>query len=87
MAKATIITYECEECGSEIVVTPTGETQMSPIYCCGVEVLEVETSPKKAAAPGKKTLKASAKKSVKKVSKKKATTKKKTTAKRKTTKK
>lgn len=87
MAKATIITYECEECGSEIVVTPTGETQMSPIYCCGVEVLEVETSPKKAAAPRKKSRKASAKKAAKKMVKKKATAKKKTTAKRKTTKK
>ena len=46
MAKARIITYECEECGSEIVVTPTGETVLSPIYCCGIEVAEISSARK-----------------------------------------
>jgi hypothetical protein len=41
MAKARVITYECEECGSEIVVTPEEGMELSPIYCCGVQVTEV----------------------------------------------
>jgi len=65
MAKETIITYQCEECGSEIVVTPTGEMQLSPIYCCGFEVTEVPPAAKKAPAK-KKTVKKAAAKVVKK---------------------
>ena len=44
---ARIVTYECEQCGSEIVVTETGETLLSPIYCCGVTVTEVSSVEKK----------------------------------------
>jgi hypothetical protein len=83
MAKATVITYECEECGSEFVVTPTGEMQLSPIYCCGFEVTEVAMAPKKAAAPKKKIVK----KAAAKVAKKKPAPKKKPVAKKKTAKK
>jgi hypothetical protein len=79
MAKATIITYECEECGSEIVVTPTGEAQLSPIYCCGFAVTEVAPAPKKASAPKKKAVT----KAVTKVSKKKPAPKKKPATKKK----
>jgi hypothetical protein len=82
MAKARIITYECEECGSEIVVTPTGESELSPIYCCGIEVTEVSSAGKKA-LPKKKTVK----KGVKKTAKKKASPKKKPAAKKKASKK
>jgi hypothetical protein len=64
---ARIITYECEQCGSEIIVTETGETQLSPIYCCGITVSEVGSVQKKA-TPAKK----SAKKAPKKVVAKKA---------------
>jgi len=83
MAKARIITYECEECGSEIVVTPTGETALSPIYCCGIEVTELSSAEKKPSKPAKKT----AKKIAKKVTKKKVAAKKKPAAKKKTAKK
>lgn len=48
MARAKSVTYECEQCGSEIVVTSTGEGELSPIYCCGIEVVQVSSRPKKA---------------------------------------
>ena len=83
MAKARIITYECEECGSEIVVTPTGETVLSPIYCCGIEVAEISTVGKKPSRPAKKI----ASKTTKKVTKKNVAAKKKPAAKKKTAKK
>jgi hypothetical protein len=83
MAEARVITYECEECGSEIVVTPTGETVLSPIYCCGIEVTELSSAKKKPSKPAKKT----ARKITKKVTKKKITAKKKPAAKKKTAKK
>jgi hypothetical protein len=77
MAKSRVITYECEECGSEIVVTPTGETILSPIYCCGMEVTDISSS----------VLKKAVKKPSKNVLKKKASTKKKPAAKKRVTKK
>ena len=83
MAKTMVITYECEECGSEFVVTPTGEMQLSPIYCCGFEVTEVDSPAKKAPAPKKKVVK----KAAAKVAKKKPAPKKKPVAKKKTAKK
>jgi hypothetical protein len=83
MARARVITYECEECGSEIVVTPTGETVLSPIYCCGIKVTELSSVEKKSSKPAKKI----AKKVVKKVTKKKVAAKKKPAAKKKTAKK
>ncbi len=63
---ARIVTYECEQCGSEIVVTETGETQLSPIYCCSVAVTEVGSIEKKPAKPKKKVAKKVTKKIVKK---------------------
>jgi hypothetical protein len=83
MAEARVITYECEECGSEIVVTPTGETVLSPIYCCGIEVTELSSAKKKPSKPAKKT----ARKTTKKATKKKVAAKKKPAAKKKTAKK
>jgi hypothetical protein len=83
MARARVITYECEECGSEIVVTPTGETVLSPIYCCGIEVAEISSLEKKPSKPAKKI----ASKATKKVTIKKVTAKKKPAAKKKTAKK
>lgn len=44
MTRARTVTYECEKCGSEIVVTSTGEGELSPIYCCGIEVSETATT-------------------------------------------
>jgi hypothetical protein len=80
MAKAIVVTYECKQCGSEIVVTRTGETLLSPIYCCGMEVSEVSSVEKK---PKKRA----AKKIKKKVSKKKTAKKKKPGTKKKASKK
>ena len=79
MAQATVVTYECELCGSEVIVTSTGESRLSPIYCCGMEVTQISTlkkKPKKAAQKG-----------TKKVSKKKTVKKKKPAAKKKSSKK
>jgi hypothetical protein len=76
MANGMVVNYECEMCGSEIVVTSTGESRLSPIYCCGVEVTRISSVDKK---PKKKAVK----KVTKRVSKKKATKKKKTIAKKK----
>lgn len=69
---AKIVTYECEQCGSEIVVTATGETLLSPIYCCGVTVKEVSSVAKRQGTAKKKP----AKKVTKKIVKKKAAKKK-----------
>jgi hypothetical protein len=51
MARQKPVTYECEQCGSEIVVTSTGEGELSPIYCCGIEVVQVGSPVKKAPRP------------------------------------
>jgi hypothetical protein len=83
MVKARIFSYECEECGSEIIVTSSGESQLSPIYCCGIEVTEISSEVKKPAMPKKKT----AKKAAKKVPAKKVVAKKKPAAKKKASKK
>jgi hypothetical protein len=58
MAIARTVTYECETCGTELVVTESGGGYLSPIYCCGAEVKEVAI-PAKKAAPRKKAKKKS----------------------------
>jgi hypothetical protein len=60
---ARTVTYECKQCGTEVVVTETQDTSLSPIYCCGVEVSEVSKVKKR--PPAKKAVK-----NVKKVMKK-----------------
>lgn len=75
MATSRIVTYECEECGSEIVVSSLGESRLSPIYCCGIEVTEISSLEKKPVKPKKKV--------VKKVAKKRVAAKKKPSAKKK----
>jgi hypothetical protein len=69
---ARLITYNCDVCGSEIVVTETGETQLSPIYCCGIEVTEVSSVQKRQTKPKKKAVKKATKKTAKKKPAKKA---------------
>jgi hypothetical protein len=64
---ARMVTYECDECGCEIVVTEMPETELNPIYCCGMEVAEVSSSSGK---PARKTVKKATKKVAKKVTKK-----------------
>jgi hypothetical protein len=76
MVKGMVVNYECELCGTEVVVTSEGESRLSPIYCCGVEVTRISSAEKK---PKKKV--------AKKVSKKKTAKKKKTAAKKKKSKK
>jgi hypothetical protein len=74
---AKVITYNCDVCGSEIVVTESGLSQLSPIYCCGIEVTEVSSVPKKQVKKPTKAAKKVAKKVVKKkVAKKTAASKK-----------
>jgi hypothetical protein len=75
-----IVSYECEQCGSEIVVTETGESQLSPIYCCSVAVTEVSSVEKKPAKPKKKVAKKVTKKIVKKIAAKKTPASKKKTS-------
>jgi hypothetical protein len=70
---ARVITYNCDVCGSEIVVSETGESNLSPIYCCGIEVTEVSSVQKKKAATKKKAAKKVAKKTTKKKTAKKTT--------------
>ena len=70
MVRARTVTYECRECGSEIVVTASGESQLSPIYCCDIEVIETTSIEKKQTKPKKKTAKKIAKKIAKKKSQK-----------------
>jgi hypothetical protein len=66
---ARIITYECNRCGSEIVVTEGLGSFVSPIYCCELQVVEVskvEAKPKTKKKAVKKVAKNIAKKVVKK---------------------
>ncbi len=65
---AKVITYECKECGCEIVVSGTHESHLRPIYCCGIEVAKISPASKRAAA--KTTKKKTVTKAVKKVAKK-----------------
>ncbi len=70
-----VITYECDQCGCEVVVTETPDTEMGPIYCCG-DVVKMVSTEEKTAQPKKRTAakkapKKAVKKTVKKVAKKK----------------
>ncbi len=66
---AKVVTYECNQCGCEVVVTETPETELSPIYCCGMEVMEISGGGKKPSKadrkPVKKTVKVQARKTAK----------------------
>ena len=70
MATQRLMTFECEQCGTEVVVNAAGEMELSPIYCCGVMVTEVPSQQKKSATTKKKAAKKSA---ARKVSAKKKT--------------
>ncbi|TAL24784.1 MAG: hypothetical protein EPN94_06615 [Nitrospirae bacterium] len=64
---AKIVTYECDQCGCEVVVKEMPETELSPLCCCGAEMEEAPAAKK--SKPKKKTAK-------KKVAKKKVAKKK-----------
>jgi hypothetical protein len=64
---AKVITYECKECGCEIVVSGSHESHLRPIYCCGNEVAKISASNMTA---NKKTTERPAAKAVRKVAKK-----------------
>jgi hypothetical protein len=68
---AKVMTYECKECGCEIIVSGSHESHLRPIYCCGVEVANVSAAPKTRAAK-KKTVKAAPRKAVGRIVTKKA---------------
>jgi hypothetical protein len=63
---ARMVTYECDECGCEIVVTEMPDTRLTPIYCCGMEVTEVSSAARKSREKAVK-VKKQTKKVVKKV--------------------
>jgi hypothetical protein len=65
---AKVITYECKECGCEIVVSGSHETHLRPIYCCGVEVAKI--SPASKGTVAKKTTEKKVINAVKKITKK-----------------
>ena len=70
-----IVQYECKVCGRRIDVTRTGDVYEEPIYCCGVQSVDVSApAGMPAAAPAKK--KPAKKAAKKKVAKKKAAKKK-----------
>jgi hypothetical protein len=72
MARMRVVTFECRECGSEVVVTATGEVELTPIYCCGVEVAETTSGVSGQAKPKKRITKKTTKKTApKKVTQKK----------------
>jgi DNA-directed RNA polymerase subunit RPC12/RpoP len=63
--KKTVV-YECTVCGTEVTVTSEGLSELSPIYCCDIPLLQqkklsskrtLKLSPKKkaSAAAAKKT--------------------------------
>jgi hypothetical protein len=70
MATKRVMTFECEQCGTEVVVNAAGDMELSPIYCCGVMVAEVPSRQKKSVKAKKKVAK---KPVAKKVSTKKKT--------------
>lgn len=78
MAKAVVVTYECERCGTEVIVSEAFGAQLSPIYCCGMEIAEISSVEEKPEKAKKKVVK----KVAKKVSKKKIAQKKKTGSKK-----
>jgi hypothetical protein len=80
---ARVVTYECDECGCAITVSEAPNTELEPIYCCGMEVTEVSSAQKRPAKKVKKTVK----KGTKKVAAKKVAPKKRPSAKKKTSKK
>jgi hypothetical protein len=61
MATIRTVLYECDVCGTEVIVNSAGIERVSPIYCCGIELTERTLSPAKKTAPAKdretKTLK------------------------------
>jgi len=69
-----VVQYECKVCGRRIDVTRTGDVYEEPIFCCGVETLEVGAPGSVAGGPAKKP--AAKKKAAKKPTKKKAAKKK-----------
>ncbi len=68
-----VVQYECKVCGRRIDVTRTGDVYEEPIFCCGVETLEIGVPGAPAVAPARKI---AAKKAAKKPARKKAAKKK-----------
>lgn len=62
MVTMKTVTYECETCGTELVVKESGEGYLSPIYCCGTEIKEIATSGKKSVPKKVRKKKSTAKK-------------------------
>ncbi len=41
-----VLSMKCDVCGTKIVVSTSAECRLEPIYCCGLEVVSMETSTK-----------------------------------------
>ncbi len=70
-----VVQYECKVCGRRIDVTRTGDVYEEPIFCCGVETLEVGAPGAMVGGPARKPAvkkKAAGKSAKKKAAKKKA---------------
>lgn len=48
-----IVNLQCDVCATEIVVSTSGEYRLEPIYCCGLEVVEMKPSARKKKSTGK----------------------------------
>jgi hypothetical protein len=58
MTKLITLEYGCNICGTEITVMESGIGHLSPIYCCGVSVSELEVERAKKAVTGRGSQKA-----------------------------
>jgi len=48
-----IVNLQCDVCATEIVVSTSGEYRLEPIYCCGLEVVEMKPGSKQKKSAGK----------------------------------
>ncbi len=44
--KSNVLNMKCDVCGTEIVVSTSAECRLEPIYCCGLEIVDVGVSDK-----------------------------------------
>jgi hypothetical protein len=49
-----MVTYECRKCGTKVIVTEAHATNLQPIYCCGMQVSQVDSVRRQLAAKAPK---------------------------------
>jgi hypothetical protein len=60
MASMKTVVYECDVCGTEVTVNSEGVGSLSPIYCCGISLIEKKTASAKKTASRKTAAKKTA---------------------------